>query len=1622
VSDRPSWKRFFSLALTAAVGAAWASGPAAAQSYICEFSGQLTQSILSPVSWGGANLPPANCSDGIRTRVYTPAAGGVVYELSPAGCDPTVQACAVRARVGMTTAGNSANSQTFDSIVKVFWLNSGGATVGTCGNVGAPIGFDAFDAAMSISFQCGGTPDPRAGVYRVEVRHTRCNSSTNYWSDATSYDLSQTNLEAIFCSPPPQPRRTTCETCAVGGGGGGSTTSALPDDSPGSSCALKGAGRAPELTPPGQPGAVLRYQGDGPGASSQPFADAWRATIGRSWSHEFAERIFANPDEQTVLLVTARGSFVDFTSLDPGTGLREYQSAQPSDERRRLFFDTATGGWQLHGLDGSVATFSSAGLWQSTVDRNGNAWQALSYAGMQITEVSLPDGQRDAYTYLAGKLRKITRRGTDGTTARVWTYTFSGPDLARIDYPDGRALLLDYDSPRGLLTRVTQVADNDNNVNTPAMGSTRIVQAWSYDAHGNAVRTWRGAANFTDTGAVDKWELAFDDPASPTQTTVTDPLGGTTTFTYDRDPGGSGQVRLLSRTGSCASCGTGPVTSYLYSDPANPLLPTRTIDADGVWTDFVYDANGRLTMRIDAANDPDADPTLPRITEFAYDASFPAFVTQVTGPYTGAMGTRITYRTYDAATGDQLTRRETGLEATQPGGAFDLTTTTTYNTAGRPLTIDPPGHGTADVTSFTYNVPNTNATIPDTRTDPGVGTWTYGYDAFNRRTNAVDPNGVETTTAYDALDRVTLVTRKGAVATDDLVTRYTYNGFGDLFCTKLPMGNAIQNVYDAAGRLTEVRRGLGVATPTATSCLSISSTNFAERRLWTLDNAGHRTNEKLQRGTSASAWTTQGETGWSWSTMCHLDSTTQAPGQSYAATTSYEYDCNGNLAKVWDPLHPKASFPADPTTVYAYDAVNRMISMTQPWGGAGGGTVTTSYGYDVQDHLVSVTDGESTTTSYEYSDRDLMTEQVSEVSGTKSYTYDEHGELVSETDARGVTVARTLDEADRLTLVDYPGSNLDTTYVYGTNASSFEKGRLLSITRGTDVVAYTWDRFGRMLTDGALTYTWDKNGRRTSVTYPGTLKANYTFDRMDREASMTMQENGGTAVTLVSATAGYKAYGPLATTVHPTTTSRTVTRNYDLRYAPTSIVVSGSQFTWNYTVDGAGNPTAIAQTLPTSVNRTYGYQDTQYFLNSASGPWNGPLSWSYDRIGNRLTETRNSITDTYSYEANSGTTGNTARLDVVNLGIGGTRDYTFDSGGFLDLVDLGANQVDFTFDAAGQLGQIARPVAGETLNLRYDGRGFLCDASDVVSGGYTRPTYSSQGVVMSWNRLPSSGGTAEIHSVLYFAGLPVVIWSKVGAAASTRQYIVADHLGTPAYAFSTAGAALWNGGLEPFGKDWQEGTANDMLAKGIFLRFPGQWDEAIFSNASLGADVYYNVHRWYEPQAGRYSSADPLDLRGSTRFQLFGYAESSPVAWSDPFGLCTCADDCRSGRWDYLGLNYQVAFLGGVSFSRGEFACQGQSDVRQKVWSGCGVVGFYMGGGVGHEQSTGAVPAGCGCNRADLLGRSISVSGSIGTGIGGQGSASLCETGGQRMVVGTGGVSYSVGGGAALVVCKVMAR
>ncbi len=225
-------------------------------------------------------------------------------------------------------------------------------------------------------------------------------------------------------------------------------------------------------------------------------------------------------------------------------------------------------------------------------------------------------------------------------------------------------------------------------------------------------------------------------------------------------------------------------------------------------------------------------------------------------------------------------------------------------------------------------------------------------------------------------------------------------------------------------------------------------------------------------------------------------------------------------------------------------------------------------------------------------------------------------------------------------------------------------------------------------------------------------------------------------------------------------------------------------------------------------------------------------------------------------------------------------------------------------------------------------------------------------------------------------GRPVAQWreeagGKGGGGGLT--FLATDHLGSPACALAGDASVTWSGGFEPFGRDWQHGTPEGALASGLFLRLPGQWDHPYWHRdlrtKGFGADLFYNVHRWYEAGTGRYVSADPLGLRGSSALQVYGYSEARPTVLADPLGLCTCGDECPGGEWAYSGESVLWVPMGaGITYSRGQYSCRTNPDARVRVRSVCAVLGVFMGAGVAFDTSTPLAPGACGCSREDLLG------------------------------------------------------
>ncbi|GAA6136454.1 hypothetical protein NBRC116583_02010 [Arenicella sp. 4NH20-0111] len=102
------------------------------------------------------------------------------------------------------------------------------------------------------------------------------------------------------------------------------------------------------------------------------------------------------------------------------------------------------------------------------------------------------------------------------------------------------------------------------------------------------------------------------------------------------------------------------------------------------------------------------------------------------------------------------------------------------------------------------------------------------------------------------------------------------------------------------------------------------------------------------------------------------------------------------------------------------------------------------------------------------------------------------------------------------------------------------------------------------------------------------------------------------------------------------------------------------------------------------------------------------------------------------------------------------------------------------------------------------------------------------------------------------------------------HFFVNDHLMTPQMAVNRDNVVTWQAEYTSFGK-------TDISVEQFVNnhRFPGQYYDS-------ESGLYYNWHRYYDPQTGRYLTSDPIGLRGG--LNTFGYVGGNPVGFTDPTG------------------------------------------------------------------------------------------------------------------------------------------
>jgi RHS repeat-associated protein len=589
---------------------------------------------------------------------------------------------------------------------------------------------------------------------------------------------------------------------------------------------------------------------------------------------------------------------------------------------------------------------------------------------------------------------------------------------------------------------------------------------------------------------------------------------------------------------------------------------------------------------------------------------------------------------------------------------------------------------------------------------------------------------------------------------------------------------------------------------------------------YTYDSEGNRITEQIKD----SAGSLQKSLSYSYDAL-NRRSKIINPDNNY---TQYTYDALGNKKTAKDP---KGNI-----TTYSYDALNRLTSVIQP------GSITTSYSYNSNSNLTSVADANNNATTYKFSDTRKVYQIVSPDTGTTTYQYDAAGNLTGKTDAKGIAITYTYDALNRLTQISFPDSAQNIAYAYDNCLNG--KGRLCRTTDPSGTITLEYTAKGQIKKETktidsiqyVTQYSYDMNGNMKTMTYPSgrVITYNYTNDK-----AVSVLNNAANLATNIS----YKPFGGMSSLTYGNGIASSI--SYDNQYRVTSIA-AGTVMNLSYSsYDANGNITGIVNNLDAAKNKSYSY-DALDRLISATGSW-GSLTWTYDSVGNRLTENTNSYT--YASNTNKLINANGKTFGYDNNGnttIESARQYIYNQNQRLIQVNDGATTANYTYNGSGQ--RIKKIVNGATTIFHYSINGQIIAESDNV-------------------------GTINVEYV-YLNGKPLAKIDSSGV-----NYIHIDHIGTPIIMTDATGAKIWAIETKPFG-DGASITGSATLN----FRFTGQYSDQETGNNQNG-------FRDYASQLDRYIESDPLGIsRGKNH--LYIYVRSNPNRWTDIFGLQDSGKTC----------------------------------------------------------------------------------------------------------------------------------
>jgi RHS repeat-associated protein len=373
--------------------------------------------------------------------------------------------------------------------------------------------------------------------------------------------------------------------------------------------------------------------------------------------------------------------------------------------------------------------------------------------------------------------------------------------------------------------------------------------------------------------------------------------------------------------------------------------------------------------------------------------------------------------------------------------------------------------------------------------------------------------------------------------------------------------------------------------------------------------------------------------------------------------------------------------------------------------------------------VATVQDARSNITSYQYDSQDRITTVTYPGGATKLVAYDTKGTATTITDERSNVTTASYDAMNRRTgATDALGNHTTITYDSAGNQTSVQA----PLSRTT---TYAYDSMNRVTTiTNPLSHNtvmaYDSGGNVKTVTDPLSRVTTFGYDAENRRTVVTDALSHTVSTT-------YDAEGEVTSVTDPL--GRVTTSTYNSRgWVSTVTDPLGNATTYTYTA--TGKPSTKSDPVSGGSTESYSYDDDDRLI-SATDALSHVTTYGFDAVGNKITVTdANTNTTTYAYDSRN-------RLTTITDPLSHNTVIGYDSGGNKTTVtDANGHTVTTAYDALNRATTITDSLSGVTT-IAFDAAGRETGLTDPV-GNHTTWGYDAADRLTT---LTSPNGTTNTY-------------------------------------------------------------------------------------------------------------------------------------------------------------------------------------------------------------------------------------------------------------------------------------